>query len=132
MSPVIVLYDVSDDERRDALRALFRLSGRRVQQSAWMLAPGETTPERIVRGASTLLQPGDRLRAIRPCGPAWLGCIGGRRPQTCSDGSALIRRRDPLGRGAETPCRGWLASPAWEHSPVRDQRQGTPAPVHRD
>lgn len=91
MSPVIVLYDVSDDERRDALRALFHLSGQRFQQSAWMLAPGETTPDRVVRGASTLLEPGDRLRAVRPCGaclarlcwwPATPDPLGWLRPQT--------------------------------------------------
>ena len=66
--PILVVYDVGDDDRRQALRAELSLSGQRVQQSTWLLAPGRSdNPARVVARTNPLLDPGDRLRALQPC-----------------------------------------------------------------
>jgi CRISPR/Cas system-associated endoribonuclease Cas2 len=67
-TPVIVVYDVCDDDRRDRLRRALRPVADRFQQSGWYLpADVGLTAGRVVTALDGLLGPGDRLGAYQPC-----------------------------------------------------------------
>ena len=71
-TPVIVVYDVADDHRRDLIRRSLRPVADRFQQSGWYLpADAGLTVERVGAGLAALLSPADRLGVWQPCPACW-------------------------------------------------------------
>jgi len=66
--PIVVVYDVTDDERRALVRNVLRPVALRLQQSTWMIAPQPgLTAAGALSGLSLLLTGDDRLQAVQPC-----------------------------------------------------------------
>jgi CRISPR-associated endonuclease Cas2 len=65
---VLVVYDVFDDERRDALRRKLTPLADRVQQSGWLIPAGNRVNVKQLGAALTAgLNPTDRARLYSPC-----------------------------------------------------------------
>ena len=70
--PLIVMFDVSSDGRRNQVRDALRPLGSWYQRSVWVLAPTSTiTVGYLAQGLDSLLKPADRLIVLEPC-PACL------------------------------------------------------------
>jgi hypothetical protein len=66
--PILVCYDVFDDERRARLRAALTDIADRFQQSGWLVPPGPgPNPDRLATTLGDLLLPADRLLLHSPC-----------------------------------------------------------------
>jgi CRISPR/Cas system-associated endoribonuclease Cas2 len=71
-TPLIVVYDVVDDDRRELVRQSLRPVADRFQQSGWHLpADVGLTVERVDAGLAGLLGPADRLGVWQPCPSCW-------------------------------------------------------------
>ncbi|MDT3440467.1 CRISPR-associated endonuclease Cas2 [Pseudofrankia sp. BMG5.37] len=71
-TPIIVVYDVADDERRELVRRSLRPVADRFQQSGWYLpADRGLTAVRVGAGLAGLLSPADRLGVWQPCPACW-------------------------------------------------------------
>lgn|GEM_PF-2319794 len=71
-TPLIVVYDVLDDERRELVRRSLGPVADRFQQSGWYLpASAELTVGRVGAGLAGLLGPADRLGVWQPCPSCW-------------------------------------------------------------
>ncbi len=68
MRPVLVVYDIFDDQRRDRVRVLLAPLADRIQQSGWLIpAHCQVDPNHLADGLATTLTHTDRLRAYAPC-----------------------------------------------------------------
>ncbi|WP_131787810.1 hypothetical protein [Protofrankia symbiont of Coriaria ruscifolia] len=66
--PVIVVYDIADERRRELVRAALRPFADRFQQSGWYVpSVAGFTAARVTAGLSGLTLPGDRVAAYQPC-----------------------------------------------------------------
>ncbi|KLL10793.1 MULTISPECIES: CRISPR-associated endonuclease Cas2 [Protofrankia] len=66
--PVVVLYDIADEERRALVRTALRPFADRFQQSGWYIPPvAGFTATRVTAGLSSLILPSDRVAAYQPC-----------------------------------------------------------------
>lgn len=66
--PVVAIYDVVDDQRRERVRAALRPIADHAQQSVWVVGPiPGLTVDRLAEGLRGLLGGGDRLRLYELC-----------------------------------------------------------------
>jgi CRISPR-associated endonuclease Cas2 len=66
--PVLIIYDIFNDHRRDHLRVLLAPLADKLQQSAWLIpAHCQVDPARLADGLSAAISPADRLRIYAPC-----------------------------------------------------------------
>jgi CRISPR/Cas system-associated endoribonuclease Cas2 len=71
--PILVVYDITRDGRRDRIRHVLADAAVRIQQSAW-LVPGltrstgpATTAQRLMAALIAQAGSGDRINAYAPC-----------------------------------------------------------------
>lgn len=65
--PALIVYDILDDRRRRAVRAVLSLSALRFQQSAWVLPAGLADLGGLWRAVRALAGDRDRVRLQVPC-----------------------------------------------------------------
>ncbi len=71
-TPLVVVYDVSEDERRERVTRSLRPVADRFQQSGWYVPAGTgLTAGRVGVGIAGLLGRGDRLGVWQPCPSCW-------------------------------------------------------------
>jgi CRISPR-associated endonuclease Cas2 len=68
MRPILIVYDIFDDHRRERIRALLTPLADRIQQSSWLIpAHCHVNPHHLANGLEPALAPPDRLRIYAPC-----------------------------------------------------------------
>jgi CRISPR-associated endonuclease Cas2 len=66
--PILVLYDIVDDARRNRIRAVLGDLGDRIQQSGWLIAAGgNVAADSLVAVLAGFAGTGDRIRVYSPC-----------------------------------------------------------------
>ncbi|WP_261553708.1 CRISPR-associated endonuclease Cas2 [Frankia tisae] len=71
-TPLVVVYDITEDARRDQVRAALRPFADRFQQSGWYLPAGSgLTANSVHTGLRGMLAEGDRLGVWQLCPECW-------------------------------------------------------------
>ena len=66
--PVLVVFDVAADGRRNQVRGAIQRLGWAYQRSGWILRPSPTvTVDFVFEGLATLTTQTDRLLVVEPC-----------------------------------------------------------------